>query len=174
MVLHLHVVVLTVLLGAIGCTRTITTTAAAQTSSSTPISTSTVSPAAATTAAQVRTKHQETVVVLPDLGRVSWTCRGEAGQPPTFRTTFSAMNATEKVSYSLDGIPPGPPTTLQPGQQLSTPFTEQTHHQWRVEQSTEPYVSMATVSIDLRSDPVVACFIPTVTVSRVRVSNSQG
>lgn len=173
MVLRLHVVVLTVLLGATGCTRTVTTQAEAPTSSATPISTSTVSPTAATSAAQLRTKHQETVVVLPDLGSVSWTCRGEAGQPPTFRTTFSAMNATEKVSYSL-GAPPISPKTLQPGQRLSTPFTEETHHEWRVEQSIEPYVSTATISIDLRSDPVVACFNPTVTVSRVRVSNSQG
>jgi hypothetical protein len=173
MVLRLHVVVVTVLLGATGCTRTVTTTAAAPTSSTTPISTSTFSPTAATTAAQLHTKHEETVIVFPDLGSVSWTCRGEAGQPPTFRTTFRAMNATEKVSYSLDGIPPGPPTTLQPGQQLSTPFTEQTHHQWRVEQSIEPYVSTATISIDLRPDPAVACFNPKVTVSRVRVSNSQ-
>jgi hypothetical protein len=174
MVLRLHVIALTVLLGAAACTRTVTTTAAAPTSSTTPISTSAVSPTAATTAAQVRTKHQETVVVLPDLGRVSWTCRGEAGQPPTFRTTFIAMNATEKVSYSLGATPPTSPETLQPGQQLSTPFTGQTHHGWRVEQSIEPYVSTATISIDLRSDPVVACFNPTVTVSRVRVSNSQG
>jgi hypothetical protein len=147
---------------------------ATSTSSTTPITTSVASPTSASSAAQLHTKHEETVIVLPDLGSVSWTCRGKAGQPPTFRTTFTAMNATEKVSYSLDGIPPGPPTTLQPGQQLSSPFTEQTHHQWRVEQSTEPYVSTATVSIDLRSDPVVACFNPTVTVSRVRVSNSQG
>lgn len=112
------------------------------------------------------------MVVLPDLGSVSWTCRGEAGQPPTLRTTFSAMNATEKVSYSLGPLPISP-KTLQPGQQLSMPFTEKTHHEWRVEQSIEPYVSTATISIDLRSDPVVACFNPTVTVSRVRVSNSQ-
>ena len=174
MVLRLSVVALAVLLGATGCTRTVTTTAAAPTSSPAPISTSTVSPTATTTAAQLHTKHEETVVVLPDLGSVSWTCRGEAGQPRTFRTTFSAMNATEKVSYWLGATPPKLPKTLQPGQQLSTPFTEQTHHQWRVEQSIEPYVSTATISIDLRSDPVVACFNPTVTVSRVRVSNSQG
>jgi hypothetical protein len=173
MVLRLHVVVFIVLLGATACTRTVTVTAAAPTSSTTPISTPTFSPTAATAAAQVRTKHQ-TVVVLPDLGRVSWTCRGEAGQPPTFRTTFSAMNATEKGSYSLGATPPISPETVQPGQQLSTPFTGQTHHGWRVEQSIEPYVSTATISIDLRSDPVVACFNPTVTVSRVRVSNSQG
>ena len=174
MVLRRYAVVLTLLLGATACTRTVTVTAAAPTSSTTPISTPTFSPTAATTAAQVRTKHQETVVVLPDLGSVSWTCRGEAGQPRTFRTTFSAVNATEKVSYSLGGTPSTLPQTLQPGRQLSTPFTEETHHEWRVEQSIEPYVSTATISIELRSDPVVACFNPTVTVSRVRVSNSQG
>jgi hypothetical protein len=174
MVLRLHVARLAVLLGATACTRTVTVTAAAPISPTTPISMSTVSPTAATTAAALHTKHDETVIVLPDLGSVSWTCRGEAGQSPTFRTTFRAMNATEKVSYSLDGIPPGPPKTLQPGRQLSTPFTEQTHHQWRVEQSIEPYASTATISIVLRSDPVVACFNPKVTVSRVRVSNSQG
>jgi hypothetical protein len=173
MVLRLRVILI-VLLGATGCTRTVTATAPAPTSSTTPISTSTVSQTAATTAAQLHTKHEETVIVLPDLGSVSWTCRGEAGQPPTFRTTFRATDATEKVSYSLDGIPHRPPTTLQPGQQLSTPFTEQTHHQWRVEQSIEPYASTATISIDLRSDPAVACFNPEVTVSRTRVSNSQG
>jgi hypothetical protein len=174
MVLRLHVVALAVLLGTTACTRTVTTTAAAPTSSTTPISTPTVSPTPAPSAAQLHPKHEETVVVLPDLGSVSWTCRGEAGQPRTFRTTFSAMNATEKVSYSLGGTPPTLPKTLQPGQRLSTPFTEETHHEWRAEQSIEPYVSTATISIDLRSDPVVACFNPTVTVSRVRVSNSQG
>jgi hypothetical protein len=174
MVLRPHVVVLAVLLGGTACTRTVTVQPAAPTSSTTPTSTSTVSPTAVTSAPQLRTKHQETVVVLPDLGSVSWTCRGEAGQPRTFRTTFTAMNATEKVSYSLGATPPTLPKTLQPGQQLSTPFTEETHHEWRAEQSIEPYVSTATISIDLRSDPVVACFNPTVTVSRVRVSNSQG
>jgi hypothetical protein len=174
MVLPLHVVALAMLLGATGCTRTVTTSAAAPTSSTIPVSASTVSPTAATTAAQLHTKHDETVIVLPDLGSVSWTCRGEAGQPRTFRTTFSAMNATEKVSYSLGGTPSTLPKTLQPGQRSSTPFTKETHHEWRVEQSIEPYVSTATISIDLRSDPVVACFNPTVTVSRVRVSNSQG
>jgi hypothetical protein len=174
MVLRRRVVLLALLIGATGCTGTVTVTAAAPTSSEAPTSASTVSPPAATTVAQLHTKHGETVIVLPDLGSVSWTCRGEAGQPPTFRTTFTAMNATEKVSYSLDGIPPGPPTTLQPEQRLSTPFTEETHHQWRVEQSIEPYVSTATISIDLRPDPASACFNPKVTVSRVRVSNSLG
>jgi hypothetical protein len=173
MVLRLHAVLLAVLLGATGCTRTVTTTAAASISSTTPTSASTVSPTAATTAAQLHTKHEETVIVLPDLGSVSWTCRGDAGQPPTFRTTFSAVKATEKVSYSLGATPPTSPKTLQPAQKLSTPFTEQTHHQWRVEQSIEPYVSTATISIDLRPDPAFACFNPKVTVSRVRVSNSQ-
>jgi hypothetical protein len=174
MVLRRYAVVLTLLLGATACTRTVTVTAAAPTSSTTPISTSTVSPTVATSVAQLHTKHEETVIVLPDLGSVSWTCRGEAGQPPTFRTTFRATNATEKVSYSLGGTPPTSPKTLQPGQQLSTPFTEETHHEWRVEQSIEPYVSTATISIDLRSDPSVACFNPKVAVSRTRVSNSQG
>jgi len=174
MVLRVPVVVLTLFLGATGCTRTVTATAAAPTSSTTPISTSTVSPTAATSAAQLHTKHEETVIVLPDLGSVSWTCRGEAGQPPTFRTTLRATNATEKVSYSLGATPLTSPKTLQPGQQLSTPFTKETRHEWRVEQSIEPYVSTATISIDLRPDPADACFNPKVTVSRVRVSNSLG
>jgi hypothetical protein len=173
-VLRLHAIVLAVLLGATACTRTVTVQPATPTSSTTPIPTSVASPPSATSAAPLSTKHEETVIVLPDLGSVSWTCRGEAGQSPTFRTRLTAMNATEKVSYSLGATPPTSPKTLQPGQHLATPFTEETHHEWRVEQSIEPYDSMATISIDLRSDPVVACFNPTVTVSRLRVSNSVG
>ena len=167
-------IVLAVLLGATGCTRTITVQPATPISSTTPITTSIASPTSATSAAQLSAKHLETVIVLPDLGSVSWTCRGEAGQAPTFRTIFTAMNATEKVSYSLGETPPTSPKTLQPGQQLATPFTEETHHEWRVEQRIEPYDSTATISVDLRTDRVVACFNPIVTVSRVRVSNALG
>ena len=174
MALSNRMIVLAVLLGAIGCTRTVTVQPATPTSSTAPIPPSTASRTSATSAARLSTKHDETVIVLPELGSVSWTCRGEAGQSRTFRTTFTGMNATEKVSYSLGAAPPISQMTLQPGQHLSTPFTAETHYEWRVEQSIEPYVSTATISIDLRSDPVVACFNPTVTVSRVRVSNSQG
>ena len=169
-----RMMVLAVLLGATGCTRTVTVQPATPTSSTAPIPPSTASPTSATSAARLSTKHDETVIVLPDLGSVSWTCRGEPGQPPTFRTTFTALNATEKVSYSLGGAPPISPKTMQPGQQLATPFTDETHHEWRVEQPIEPYDSTATISLDLRPDPVVACFNPTVTVSRMRVSNALG
>jgi len=113
-------------------------------------------------------KHLETVIVLPDLGSVAWSCRGT---PRTFMTAFTAVNATEKVAYALDG---GSPVskTLQPGARVSTPFTEATHHVWTVEQPIEPYDSTATITVVLKPDPVYGCFNPIVMVSRVRVSNA--
>ena len=69
-------------------------------------------------------RNPETVVDLPTIGSVSWTCKG--GQPLKFSTTFLAANAaTERVSYSLDGAALVS-KTLQPGQHLSTPVTGHT------------------------------------------------
>jgi hypothetical protein len=175
--LQLCIMVLAVGLGAGGCTGGATTRA--ETSAPT---TATVSSASASTASSAPSpatniersaKDPETVVVLPDIGGVAWTCRGGAGRSTLFRTTFTARNATEKVGFSVRGTP-ALSETLQPGQRLSTPFTEATHHVWTVEQPVDPYDSTATITIDLRPDPVYACFNPTVSVSRTRISNSTG
>jgi hypothetical protein len=111
------------------------------------------------------------VIVVPDLGSVAWTCRAEAGEPPTFKTAFSAMNATEKVGFTIGAVPIVT-KTLQPGQALSTPYTKATKHIWTVDQPTGPYVSTATITITLRPDPVYRCFNPSVKVTRERVSNA--
>lgn len=169
------IVLLAIAHGATGCTKEATT------HSVTPsTTTATVSPASASTASSTPSpatniersaKDPETVIVLPDLGGVAWTCRRGAGKSTLFRTTFTAMNATEAVGYSLQGIP-ALSKTLQPGQHFSTPFTKATHHVWTVGQPVDPYDSTATITILLRPDPVYACFNPTVTVSRMRVSNA--
>src|SRR5437773_3989170 len=111
MALSNRMIVLAALLGSIGCTRTVIVQPATPTSSTAPVPTST-SPTSAASAARLSTKHDETVIVLPDLGSVSWTCRGEARQSRTFRTTFTGMNATENVSYSLGAAPPISQMTL--------------------------------------------------------------
>jgi len=115
-------------------------------------------------------RNSETVVDLPTIGSVSWTCKG--GKPLRFSTTFLAANAaTERVSYSIDGAALVS-KTLQPGQHLSTPFTGATSHVWTVEQRIDPWNTYATISVGMSPDPVFGCINPTVTVSRVRVDNA--
>ena len=115
-------------------------------------------------------RNPETVVDLPTIGSVSWTCKG--GQPLKFSTTFLAANAaTERVSYSLDGAALVS-KTLQPGQHLSTPVTGATSHVWTVEQRIDPWNTYATITVGMSPDPVFGCINPTVTVSRVRVDNT--
>ena len=160
-------VALILTLGATGCTRDASANSATPTS---PTFRDTTAPTSPAISSQLSTKRPETVIVLPDLGGVAWTCRGTAGASPRFRTTFTAMNATEQVGYSLGTTRVS--ATLQPGQDLSTPFTRATHHVWTIKQRIDPYDSIATITIDLKADPVVACVNPTVTVSRMRAGNA--
>jgi hypothetical protein len=113
----------------------------------------------------------ETVIDLPTIGSVSWTCKGE--NPVKFSTTFLADNSTptETVSYSLDGAR-AVSKTLQPGQHLSTPFTATTSHVWTVNQPIDPWNTHATITVALSPDNVFGCVNPSVTVSRVRVNNT--
>jgi hypothetical protein len=113
-----------------------------------------------------------TVIALPDLGSIAWTCGG-TGRRTLFSTTFTVpdLSATEKVGYSLDG---GPVVsrTLQPGQHMSTPLTPASSHVWTVEQPIKPYVSTATITVTLGPTKYDSCFNPKVTVVRVRKSSS--
>jgi hypothetical protein len=114
----------------------------------------------------------EEIVALPDLGSVGWNCKGSADDPvPTLSTTFTATGATLTAEYSLDGRA-GRSRTLQPGQYLSTPFTNSRRHVWTIKQPIDPYNTTATITVTMRPDQVFGCFNPTVTVSRVRVSNA--
>jgi hypothetical protein len=118
-------------------------------------------------------RQPETVIALPDLGSVTWTCKdGPTPSEVLFSTMFTASRATETVGYSLGGAA-AVSKRLEPGQAFSTPFTPATSQVWTVDQPVEPWDSKATITVVLKPDPVVGCFNPTVTVSRVRVSNAR-
>ncbi len=99
------------------------------------------------------------LIKLPGVGRVSWTCRGAANNERQFSSTFkvSRTGATTSVEHSVNGSPPKRKRLLQPGQKLSTPYSSDFSHVWRVKQSTEPSTIRSSIQISFGTTPSGTC-----------------
>jgi hypothetical protein len=155
-------------------------------SASPTLSSSVTSSASESASASPSGDASQTILVIPDLGSVSWVCRDTADPlVPAFSTTFRQANvATETVSYSVGGVA-APVRTLQPGESRSTPFTKagttpltptaSTHNLtiiWHVLMIQEPFNTKATITITLGPAYTFGCFNPSVSFSRVRLSHA--
>ena len=89
------------------------------------------------------------LIEFPEVGRISWRCKGATNKARRFSTLYLARGATQQVRYTL-GSGRTETRALQPGQRLSTPLRVTASTTWRVSKATEP--ERVTVTVDIRFD----------------------